>query len=105
MRCIVKSTLITFVGQDISRLAVAMFETIGRLYGLNGYALQLEAAVAEALQSRHQQAEKQTALITPGQAVQTVHRNGHSRPPTSGNTHLKLNSYSGPRPHGRQQWR
>lgn len=76
----VKMALITFAGQDISQLAVAIFETTRRLYGINGYALQLEAAVAEALQSRRQQTEKQAVLIAPAHAIQTVYRNGHSHP-------------------------
>lgn len=86
----IKMGLIRLVGQEVSHLAVAISRTQMMAYGLNGYALQLEAAVAEALQSRQQQAKQQAALITPGQAIQTVHRNGHSRPPTRGNIHLNF---------------
>lgn len=86
----VKMALITFAGQDISQLAVAIFETTRRLYGINGYALQLEAAVAEALQSRRQQVEKQVVLIAPAQAIRTVYRNGHSQSPADGTTGLNF---------------
>jgi hypothetical protein len=86
----VKSALITFAGQDISRLAVAMFETSGRLYGLNGYALTLEAAVAEARKSRHQQAKQQAAFIAPAQAIQTVSRQGGAQPPVHDTTSLSF---------------
>jgi hypothetical protein len=86
----VKNALITFAGQDISRLAIAMFETTARLYGLNGYALQLEAAMIEAMQSRQQRVEPPAALLAPRQAIQTVYRHGHAQPPVNDTASLSF---------------
>ncbi len=78
--------LIVFVGQDISRIAVAMSRTQAQLYGLNGYALQLEAAVVEALTARQQQTENGQVLTlqSPVQIIKNVYRNGDTPPPTNG---------------------
>lgn len=61
----VRYNLILYQAQDIDPLMVAAARAALMLYGINGYTLQLEAAVAEARQSSRQQAERQAAILTP----------------------------------------
>lgn len=86
----VRYNIISYRAQDLDPVMVTAARAALMLYGINGYALQLEAAAAEALQSHRRQAEKQAAITAPGQAIHTVYGNGHSRPPAGGNTHLNF---------------
>lgn len=84
----VKLGLIRFVGQDISRIAVAMSRAEACLYGLNGYALQLEAAVVEALAVRQQTENEQVMNVqSPIQAIRDVYRNGAGPRPENRTEH------------------
>lgn len=76
----VKMGLIIFSGQDISRVAIALSRSSAMLYGLNSYALQLEAAAAEAMQAHQQRGQE---LLSPGEVIQQVYQNG---PPPSTNS-------------------
>ena len=61
-------------------MAVAASRTSTRLYGLNSYALQLETAVAEALEVRQQAA---SGPQSPAQVMQNLYRHGQSPPPVN----------------------
>lgn len=52
------------------------------LYGLNGYALRLEVAAAEAMTSRQQWADKGQGSVpqSPAQFIREVYRNGDAPP-------------------------
>jgi hypothetical protein len=82
----VKLALIRFVGQDVSNLAVACSKCSAALYGLNGYALQLEATAAEALAAhRLRPGDSEPALAAaPAEAIRQVYQNGRAAPPTTG---------------------
>ncbi|MCP4361177.1 MAG: hypothetical protein GY796_24480, partial [Chloroflexi bacterium] len=81
----VKMGLIIFAGQDISRIAVSVSRVQAKAYGLNGYALQLEAAVLEALQARQQAIEQPSILPqSPTQIIRDVYQNEHAPPMING---------------------
>lgn len=79
----VRSNIIRYRAQDIDPLMVACTRSSLMLYGINGYSLQLEAAVLEALQARQQHSENGhgVAAPSPAQAIQDVYGNGDSPPP------------------------
>ena len=84
----VKLALIRFVGQDVSNLAVACSKCSVALYGLNGYALKLEAAAAEALTAHRLHPGDSTPALppAPAEAIRQVYRNGRTAPPVVGSS-------------------
>jgi hypothetical protein len=78
----VRLALVKFVGGDVDPLMVAASRTSTMLYMLNGYALELEAAAAEALAARQQSPERSPSVATtsPGQILQTVYQNDQPTP-------------------------
>ena len=76
----VRRGIVQYRAQDIDPLLVACAASSLRLYGLNTYSLQLEAAVLETLQIQSQQHENSQAPVapTPAQAIRDVYRNGNS---------------------------
>lgn len=82
----VQFALVRFVGGDIDPVMVAASRTACRLYGLNGYALELEAAVAEALTAYQERTGTPAQLISPAQVIQAVYQNGDPPAATSGQT-------------------
>lgn len=75
----VRNSIIQYFAQDIDILMVKCTSVSLMLYGLNGYALQLEAAAFEARQAWQQHTESEPALATtsPGEAIREVYRNGN----------------------------
>jgi hypothetical protein len=75
----VRLGLIVFAGQDISRIAVSISRIQAQLYGLNGYALHLQAVVTEAMTAHRQQAGGQSVALpqSPAQIIRHVYRNDH----------------------------
>jgi hypothetical protein len=57
------------------------------LYGINGYALQLEEAVVEALKARKQRSDERQLMTapSPAKAIQDVYRNGNGARQTASN--------------------
>jgi hypothetical protein len=78
----VRLALVKFVGGDVDPLMVAASRTSTMLYMLNGYALELEAAAAEALTARQQSPDGSPPVdvSSPGQILQTVYQNDQSPP-------------------------
>lgn len=74
--------LIRFSGMDIDATCVKMSSISTMIYGLNGYALKLEAAAAEALAARQQHTNEKTHsdLQSPAQILRNVYRNGAAPP-------------------------
>jgi hypothetical protein len=74
----VRNHIIQYRAQDIDPLMVACTNASLQLYGINGYSLQLEAAVLEALQTRQQHSENGQVLakLSPAEAIRDVYRNG-----------------------------
>lgn len=74
----VRNYIIRYFAQDIDPLMVACTRSSLQLYGINGYALQLEAAVLEALRARQQHSENGQILTvpSPAEAIRNVYRNG-----------------------------
>jgi len=72
----VAGRLVIFAGQDVDFSCILMSRINSKLYGLNGYALRLTAAVAEGLEARQQPAENRPpvsmaeALVTAKQVAQ-----------------------------------
>ena len=79
----VKLGLIVFVGQDISTIAVTVSRVQAMLYGLNSYALHLQAAVTEGLAARQQQ-QSPVLPQSPAQVIRKVYQNGHPAPTANG---------------------
>jgi len=79
----IRNNIIQYRAQDIDPLMVACTRSSLMLYGINGYSLQLEAAVLEAvfeaLQARQQHSDNGQTLTTqsPAQAIRNVYRNGN----------------------------
>jgi len=82
----VRNYIIRYFAQDIDPLMVACTRSSLQLYGINGYSLQLEAAVLEALRARQQDSENGQVLSasSPAQVIRDVYRNGHSSVRTEG---------------------
>jgi hypothetical protein len=76
----VRNNIIQYRAQDIDVLMVGCASASLMLYGINGYALQLQAAALEADQARQQQSELGQGLAapSPGQTIRDVYRNGDS---------------------------
>jgi hypothetical protein len=69
----VAGRLVTFAGQDVDFSAILMSRINSKLYGLNGYALKLTAAVAEGLEARQQPAENLPPISMAEALVTTKH--------------------------------
>lgn len=78
----VKYGLIRFSGMDLDPTCVKMSAISSMIYGLNGYALKLEAAAAEALAARQADPLPPSSLPSPGHIIQKIYQNG-TQPPSS----------------------